>query len=190
MITAILLAAGESKRVPSENKLIKSFKGKPLINHILKSLIKSKVNKIVIVLGCDHIKIKKILLKSKKITLTINKNYKNGISSSIKSDLKKITKKNRGFMITHSDMPFIRLSHINKIYVSLLKKDNLVHAMKHKNRIGNPIGFNISVLDKLKKIKGDVGAKYMVKRLEKDTNFINVNSNIIFKDLDLKKDFN
>ena len=72
MITAILLAAGESKRVPSENKLIKSFKGKPLINHILKSLIKSKVNKIVIVLGCDRIKIKKILLKSKKITLTIN----------------------------------------------------------------------------------------------------------------------
>jgi len=62
--------------------------------------------------------------------------------------------------------------------------------MKHKNRIGNPIGFNISVLGKFKKIKGDVGAKYMVKRLKKDTNFINVNSNIIFKDFDLKKDFN
>ena len=40
-----------------------------------------------------NIKIKKILLKSKKITLIINKNYKNGISSSIKSGLKKITKK-------------------------------------------------------------------------------------------------
>ena len=190
MISAILLAAGESKRILSENKLIKSFKGKPLINHILESLIKSKVNKIIIVLGYEHTKIKKLLLKSKKITLIINKNYKRGMSSSIKSGLKKIDKKNRGFIITHSDMPFVKLSHINKIYVSLLKKDNLVHVMKNKNRIGNPIGFNISVLNKFKKIKGDVGAKYIVKRLKKETNFINVTSNKIFKDFDLKKDFN
>ena len=67
MITAILLAAGQSKRIPNENKLIKRFKNKPLINHILKSLIKSKINKIIIVLGYEHLKIKKVLLKSKKI---------------------------------------------------------------------------------------------------------------------------
>ena len=93
-------------------------------------------------------------------------------------------------MITHSDMPFIKLSHINKIYSSLLKKDNLVHAMSYKKRIGNPIGFNISVLNKFNKIKGDIGAKYMVRRLKKKTNFIKVTSKKIFKDLDLKKDFN
>jgi len=40
MITAILLAAGQSKRLKGENKLTKLFKGKPLINHILFSLIK------------------------------------------------------------------------------------------------------------------------------------------------------
>ena len=190
MISAILLAAGESKRIPFENKLIKNFKGKPLINHILKSLIKSKVNKIIIVLGYEHIKIRKLILKSKKITLITNKNYKNGISSSIKLGLKKINRKNKGFMITHSDMPFIKLSHINKIYSSLLKKDHLVHAMTYKKRIGNPIGFNISVLNKFKKIKGDIGAKYMVRRLKKNTNFIKITSKKIFKDLDLKKDFN
>ena len=60
MITAILLAAGESRRIPNENKLIKKFQGKPLINHILNSLIKSKVNKIIIVLGYEYFKIKKI----------------------------------------------------------------------------------------------------------------------------------
>ena len=35
-----------------------------------------------------------------------------------------------------------------------------------------------------------MGAKYMVKRLKNNTNFIKVNSNKIFKDFDLKKDFN
>jgi molybdenum cofactor cytidylyltransferase len=190
MISAILLAAGESKRIPLENKLIKNFKGRPLINHILRSLIKSKVNKIIIVLGYEHIIIRKLLLKSKKIILTINKNYKNGISSSIKSGLKKITRKNKGFMITHSDMPFIKPSHINKIYSSLLNKKNLVHALRYKNKIGNPVGFDISVVNKFKKIKGDIGAKNMVKRLKKSTNFIKVSTNKIFKDFDLKKDFN
>ena len=47
MITAILLAAGESKRFLNENKLIKNYRGKVLINHILKSLIISKVQKII-----------------------------------------------------------------------------------------------------------------------------------------------
>ena len=62
--------------------------------------------------------------------------------------------------------------------------------MTYKKKIGNPIGFNISVLNKFKKIKGDIGAKYMVRRLKKNTNFIKVTSKKIFKDLDLKKDFN
>jgi len=190
MITAILLAAGESKRIPNENKLLKKFRGKPLINHILKSLIKSKVNKIIIVLGYDHIKIKKLILKSKKITLIINRNYKKGISSSIKLGLKKVSKNNKGFMIVQSDMPYIKSSHIDKIKTSILKENKLVHALKFKNRLGNPIGFNIKVLNKFKKIKGDIGAKYMVKRLKRNTNFINVVSKKFFKDLDLKKDFN
>ena len=71
MITAILLAAGQSKRLKDENKLTKLFKGKPLINHILFSLIKSKVNKIIIVLGFEHLKIKTKLLKSKKINFEL-----------------------------------------------------------------------------------------------------------------------
>ena len=51
MIKAILLAAGQSKRLKSENKLIKLYKKIPLINYSLKVLHKSKVNKVIIVLG-------------------------------------------------------------------------------------------------------------------------------------------
>ena len=45
MITAILLAAGQSKRVPIKNKLLIKYKKKILINHILSQLIKSKIQK-------------------------------------------------------------------------------------------------------------------------------------------------
>ena len=189
MIKAIFLAAGQSKRLKGENKLIKKFKNKPLINHSLTTLIKSKVKKIVIVLGYQNKEIKKIVKKNKKNIFIINKKFGLGMSSSIKVGLRKISKKDNGFIIIQSDMPFIKTSDINKIYNSILKQKNLVHALKFKNKVGNPIGFDISVLSKFRKIKGDVGAKFMVKRLKKNTNFIKVSSNKIFKDFDYKKDF-
>jgi molybdenum cofactor cytidylyltransferase len=189
MITAILLAAGQSKRVPIKNKLLIKYKKKILINHILSQLIKSKIQKIVIVLGHEHLKVKKLALKSKKIQFVVNKKFKTGMASSIKEGLKKIGKKNKGFLIVQSDMPFIKSTHLNKIYKSILDNNNLVHLLKFKNKIGNPIGFNISVLNKFKKIKGDVGAKFMVKRLKKNSVFLNVKTDKIFKDFDRLSDF-
>ena len=47
MISAILLAAGQSKRIFKENKLLKFYKKKPLVNHVLNSIKKSNVNKIL-----------------------------------------------------------------------------------------------------------------------------------------------
>ena len=57
MISAILLAAGQSKRLKGENKLIRKFKNKPLINHAINSLIKSKISKIIVVVGLSLIHI-------------------------------------------------------------------------------------------------------------------------------------
>ena len=190
MIKAILLAAGQSKRLKGENKLIKKFKNRPLINHALNSLTKSKVNKIIIVLDYQEKKLKKIIKKNNKNIFVINKKFKSGISTSIKSGLRKISKNDEGFMVVQSDMPFIKSSDINKVYNSIKKGKSLVHVLKFRNKVGNPIGFDISVINKFKKIKGDVGGKFMVKRLKKNTNFIKVSSNRIFKDFDLKKDFN
>ena len=43
MIKGILLAAGQSRRLKNENKLIKIFKDKPLIHHALNSVQNSKI---------------------------------------------------------------------------------------------------------------------------------------------------
>ena len=189
MIKGILLAAGQSRRLKNENKLIKIFKDKPLIHHALNSVQNSKIKKLIIVLGYQFKEVKKNIKKNKKIIFVHNKNYKNGMSSSIKSGLKKISKKDKGFIILQSDMPFVKTSDINKIYNSIIRKKYLVHALKYKNKIGNPIGFDISILNKFKKIKGNVGAKYMIKRLKNSTNYIKVSSEKVFKDFDRASDF-
>ena len=189
MIKVILLAAGLSKRMKSENKLIKLYKNKPLINYSLNVLKKSKANKIIIVLGHQYKEVRKIIKKNKKIIFTYNKNYKKGMASSIKMGLKKVSKNDKGFIVAQSDMPFVKLSDINKICRSIKNKKFLVHALKYKNRLGNPIGFDISLIKKFKNIKGQFGAKFMVKRLKNRTNFIKTMSIKSFKDFDKASDF-
>ena len=189
MITAILLAAGQSKRLKDENKLTKLFKGKPLINHILFSLIKSKVNKIIIVLGFEHLKIKTKLLKSKKINFAINKNYKKGMSSSIKTGLKKLPKNSKGFLIVLGDMPNITKTTINKICLSITKSDKEIILPKFKNKTGNPIGFKQSMIKNIYKIKGDRGAKNIIKQNNKKIKFLNINSKSILTNLNTKRNF-
>ena len=189
MIKAILLAAGQSKRLKAENKLIKLYKKKPLINHSLKALHKSKVNKVIIVLGHQYKEVKKIIKKNKKNIFVYNKNYKKGMSSSIKVGLKKISRNDKGFIVVQSDMPFIKTSDINKIYNSIKLKTYLVYVLKFKNKIGNPIGFDLSLTKKFKNIKGKFGAKFMVKRLKNRTKFIKTSSAKSFKDFDKASDF-
>ena len=125
MIKAILLAAGQSKRLGAENKLLKLYKKKPLINFSLNSLNKSKVNKIIIVLGYQNKEVKKVIRKKKKFIFVTNKNYKKGMASSIKTGLKKVSKQDKGFIIVQSDMPFIKTKDINKICSSIKKRKDL-----------------------------------------------------------------
>ena len=94
------------------------------------------------------------------------------MASSIKAGLRKVNKKDKGFIIVQSDMPFIKSSDINKIYTSIKSKKYLVHVLKYRNRVGNPIGFDISIMKKFKRIKGDIGAKFMVKDLKKKLNLL------------------
>ena len=72
MIKAIFLAAGQSKRLKSENKLTKLYKKTPLINYSLKTLHKSKINKVIVVLGYQKNELKKIIQKNKKYQITKN----------------------------------------------------------------------------------------------------------------------
>ena len=183
MIKAILLAAGQSKRLKSENKLIKYYKKKSLINYSLKALHKSKINKVIVVLGHQKDELKKIIQKNKKNIFIYNKEYKEGMASSIKAGLK-VTKKDKGFIIVQSDMPFIKSSDINKICNSIKSKKYLVYALRYKNRVGNPIGFDVSIMKKFVRIKGDIGAKFMVKRLKNETKFIQISNVKSFKDFD------
>ena len=189
MISAIVLAAGQSKRMSGDNKLIKKYNKKYLINYIVGTLIKSKVDKIIIVLGFQSPKVRKITAKNEKINFIYNKNYKSGISSSIKVGLKRVSKKNIGFLIVQADMPLISKNIINSICYVVKKNRKEIIAPTYKGKMGNPIGFKYSMVKILNKVKKDTGAKKIILRNKKRLGFIKVHSKSIFKDFNTKRDF-
>tara|TARA_Y100000748_G_C15357028_1_gene434177 strand:- start:302 stop:841 length:540 start_codon:yes stop_codon:yes gene_type:complete len=172
-----------------ENKLLKKYKKKYLINHILNSLIKSKVNKIIVVLGHENRKIKKISLKSQKITFVFNSQYLKGISTSIKCGLKKISKKNIGFLIAHADMPLVSKTIFNTLCSSLKNKKKEIFVPVYKKKFGNPLAFKYSMIKSLKKIKGDKGAKKLIRSNKSKVQLVKIKSKSILVDFDQLKDF-
>ena len=189
MISAILLAAGQSKRMNGDNKLIKKYNKKYLINHIIDTLVKSKVDKTIVILGFQSSKVRKITIKNKKINFVYNKNYKSGMASSIKTGLKRVSKKNIGFLIVQADMPLISKNIINSICYAIKNNKKEIIAPTYKGKIGNPVGFKISIIKKLIKIRGDYGAKKMIQKNKIKLALIKVRSKSILKNFNTQKDF-
>ena len=187
MISAILLAAGKSKRMNGENKLIKEIQGIPLIKHSVKNILFSSIDELIVVLGYQKEIIEKLIDKNEKIKFVFNKNFESGMASSIKTGLNNLSKKTEAFFICLGDMPMV--SH--DIYNQLIKsKDNKeIIVPTYKGQQGNPVLFNKSMKEKIIAITGDVGAKKILE-LNKDKILnLEINDQSITKSLNTQDDF-
>ena len=179
MISAILLAAGESKRMKGENKLIKKIYKEPLIKHSVKNILDSSIDELIIIIGHQSSKIMEIIDKNKKIKFAYNNNYKNGMASSIKVGLKTLSNKTEAFFICLADMPEVK----KEVYDKLIKqlKNNKIIVPTYKNKQGNPVLFSISQKEKIMTIEGDVGAKQILEKNKESVFNFEVNNQSILK---------
>ena len=87
-------------------------------------------------------------------------------------------------------MPKISKNILNKLYKEIKKNKKEIFVPRKNNKIGNPIGFKLSMINQLKKIHGNNGAKFIIKKNKSKIKYIRTKSLGIFKDIDLIKDFN
>ena len=188
MISSILLAAGQSKRMSGENKLIKSVKGIPLIKCALNNILKSHVNEIIIVLGYQNETIEKLIDKTSRIKFVFNSNFESGMASSIIKGIKKLSKKTDSFFISLGDMPSINYDTYNQLIKCNKNKKAIVPMFKGQQ--GNPVLFPKSFEEKLLSIQGDSGAKKILEINKKEVLNLEINDPGIIRDLDVPNDFN
>ena len=175
MISAIVLAAGLSKRMKLGNKLLLEKNKITIIENTIREVKASKAAEIIVVLGKDSAIFKK-KINDKTIVYVTNKDYNNGISTSIKKGLEKVNKKSIATIICLGDMPSIKTVTYNKII------DKFYNS---KNRNIIPYFKSMQVyFEKLKEIKGDNGAKFLIKKYSKDFLKLQVTDQYILKDID------
>jgi len=187
MISAILLAAGQSKRMNGENKLTKKIQGNPLIKLSVKNILASSTNELIIVLGYQKEIIEKLIDKNEKIKFVFNKNFESGMASSIKTGLNNLSEKTEAFFICLGDMPMVSHDIYDQLIKSKDKKEIIVPT--YKGQQGNPVLFNKSMKEKVIDISGDVGAKKILE-LNKDKILnLEINDQSITKGFNTQDDF-
>ena len=187
MISAILLTAGQSKRMNGENKLTKEIKGSPLIKLSVKNILASSINELIVVLGYQKEIIEKLIDKNEKIKCVFNKNFENGMASSIKTGLDHLSEKTEAFFICLGDMPMVGHDIYNQLIKSKDNKEIIVPT--YKGQQGNPVLFDKSMKEKIMDTTGDVGAKKILE-LNKDKILnLEINDQSITKGFNTRGDF-
>ena len=191
-VACFILAAGMSKRMGSENKLLKKYKNKIIINQTLKNHSESKLEKLNIIIGHDKESLKDTL-KNFQIGVIENDNYMSGMLSSIKRINDYIDNEVTGIMISLADMPLVSSKDINSILDTFLLHDEKKICIPEFNgRLGNPIIIPLEIYKKIiqnKNLLKDKGLKSTI--LDGKFDIVKARSSSgVLKDFDTQKDFN
>ena len=186
-ISCLVLAAGLSSRMTIGNKLLLKVKSLTIVEKTIKNLYNCNIDSFFIILGHQSNSLSKVL-KNFKIPLIINDSYKEGLSSSIKKGISLIDNKSNGVMICLADMPKITSKTYN-ILIEKFKKfyditTPLIILPEYNGRAGNPVILSNHFFLELKKISGDIGAKFLIKKNKKYIKKVIISEKCILEDID------
>ena len=188
MISAILLAAGQSKRMDGQNKLTKEIQGSPLIKHSVKNILASSIDELIVILGHQKEIIEKLIDKNEKIKFVFNKDFESGMASSIKAGLNHLSKNTEAFFICLGDMPMVNSDIYNQLIKSRNQKNIIVPT--YNGQQGNPVLFDKSSMkEKVMDITGDVGAKKILELNKNKILNLEINDQNITKGFNTQDDF-
>ena len=152
MISAIILAAGEGKRIGTTKALL-NWGNENLINYQINSLSHKSITEKIVVVGSESEKVKKAILRN-EIKIAENNDYLSGKTSSIKKGISYIGNDKNDILLIAVDQPRTE-DLINKVvnfHIAnpLDKKISMPYKEGHG---GHPIIFSNLFLDDLSKIK-------------------------------------
>ncbi|MFX0124249.1 MAG: NTP transferase domain-containing protein [Candidatus Hodarchaeota archaeon] len=186
MITCIVLAAGESKRFDG-NKLL--FEIKPnvtIIEYLLSSIIDSKVDRILVVLGHEaELVNKKVQRLNAGIQTIINPHYKQGgMSSSIRRGMEEVLD-SHAIMITPADIPLIPSEVFNRLIGHYTSMSPIVIIPTYQGQKGHPILIDSQLFEYVLNISEEKrGLKEIIELFKDEVVFLPTNSQGILHDID------
>jgi molybdenum cofactor cytidylyltransferase len=140
MLSAILLAAGSSRRMGANNKLLLPWKGRPIVAVTAANLLAAGLDEVIVVTGYESIAVV-AALGSLPIRLVHNPRFEEGMTSSIQAGVAKAA--GTGYMICLADMVLITPAEYALLAMAWEKQyaldDHCIGIPEYKGEKGNPV---------------------------------------------------
>lgn len=187
MIWALILAAGESKRM-GKTKLLLRFGEKTMVETVIEKALHSKAEKVLVVLGSDWEKIEE-RIKNLPVEIAVNHRFHRGMLSSVQLGFQIIPEDAQAALILLGDQPFIPVSIINRIIDTFkTSKKGIVIPVYNKGR-GHPVLIEMKYREEVNQLSPNVGLRGLVYSHPEDTLEVAVDSPGILKDIDTLQDY-
>ena len=161
-IAALVLAAGKSTRMGSENKLLLPVHGSPMIAHAVAAIAASGAKPITVVTGHDADAIKGALAKA-PVAIVHNSRYADGLSTSLKAGLAALPDDADGVLVCLGDMPAVTPQAIGKLIAAFNPtEDRAIIVPTFQGKRGNPVLFARAYVDEMRDAAGDSGARALL----------------------------
>ena len=187
MISAILLGAGESKRM-GVDKLVLPWRRETILEHCFKTLLRSEVEELVVVLSGRNKGVKN-LFQGQKARIVMNPHSEKGMSSSIRKGLQAISRRSDGILIALGDQPFLKTKTINALIRAFDREKEWIVVPSFQGRTGHPVIFHKAYQKELMNLKGDVGGRSIIERHREEVRVVRVRSIGVVKDVDTWKEY-
>lgn len=188
-IAIVVVAAGNASRMGQTKQLLPWGRG-TLLEHVLNTLIEIKVPDIILVLGSNAEKIQgKINLEA--ITIVNNPNWENGIGSSIACGAQYVIGLNKtydGILVCLADQPLLTSDYYNELIKDFKQKRNQIIATVYDKGAGVPAIFPTTFFKELSLLKGDSGAKSIIRTKHNTIQLKNAGG--LIADIDTVDDYN
>lgn len=192
MVTALVLAAGESLRMASGNKLLLPFQGKPLVGHVVDNVLASEAREVIVILGHEAGNVQNAL-KKRNVRFVVNPAFHKGMTSSIHAGVVAAAEGTDGFMICLSDQPFIKpeeFTYLIRAFESAIAQTpkEMVVPVCHGRR-GNPVIFSSKFKSDILEHKGLKGCKGILNEHPDSVLEVEMAGDSVLRDIDTIEDY-
>jgi len=184
----IILAAGRSARLGSPKQLL-CYQGKNLLQHTIDIAHESRTGPILVVLGSNIDEIKTKLDKN-FLEIIENQDWESGMASSIICGINALLKlypDTEASILMVCDQPFVNVQLLHQLIKKYEESGKSIVASNYENTNGTPALFHKKHFHELSALKGDFGAKYMIKKYDESLHAIPFDKGSI--DIDTIEDY-
>jgi molybdenum cofactor cytidylyltransferase len=161
-IAALIMAAGQSRRMGAQNKLLAKVNGAPMVRHVLNQIKGSDAGPVAIVLGHEPEKVRACLV-APDVVFVENPDFEQGLSTSLKRGLDSLPNDIDGVIVCLGDMPRVTADEINQLIAAFNPLEGrAICVPTHLGKRGNPVLWAHRFFEEMRHLQGDVGARHLI----------------------------